>query len=475
MTKTILSVALCLLFANPSFSQTTFTHAECGTEFTLALRSDSTLWTCGNNANGQLGNDTTVKSDVLLQVAPGQKWIYAATGAFHSMAIASDSTLWGWGLNGNGQLGTATTSTAQLPTQVNTTQRWTYVSGGEVHTIAILDNGTLWGTGDNYYGQLGTGDTTQHLSFVQIGTANNWKTVSAGGLFTLAIKNDGTLWGWGYNGDGELGMGNTGTYLSPTQIGTDTNWVMASGGYEFSLAMKSDGSIWSTGFNGNGQLGRVTTGINDSAWAQIGTTGSWKFIAVGASYGLAIQQNGTLWGWGFNEYGQLGISPASSADSITQVGTDNTWQYISAADGAISGGSVYGLHSAGFKTLATGLCTTGADYTGQLGNGEFINTPGAQFAFDCSVEATTPSAVANVNKSTLISVYPNPASDQLNIYGIATTATFNISNMVGSEVQKGNLQKGANTLPVENLIPGVYILTVTAADGEKYNTRFIKN
>jgi len=476
--KKALLIAASMLALTPAFAQTTFTHVECGTEFTLALRSDSTLWACGNNANSQLGNSDVTQSDTLMPIVAGQKWIFAATGAVHALAISSDSTMWGWGLNGNGQLGLGgELSPSTEPIQINATQHWRYVSAGEAHTVAILNDGTLWATGLNFYGGLGTGDTSHHTSFVQIGTDNTWKTVSAGGLHTLGIKQDGTLWGWGFNGDGELGIGNTsGSYTAPTQIGTATDWSMVAGGFEFSIALKTDGTIWSSGFNGNGQLGRTTSGANDSVLTQIGTGNNWKFIAAGSSYAFAIKSDGTLWGWGFNGYGQLGLDAMTLAPTPTQCTSDTNWQYISAADGAISSGGVFGLHSVGFKTNAATLCSTGADYEGQLGNDTVIAGPDAQFAFGCSVSAGNypTEAVANVTNAGNISIYPNPASDLLHIDGIATTATYKVVSMVGDVAQKGTLQKGYNNFSIKSLIPGVYLVIVNTTEGKVYNVRLVK-
>ena len=476
MKSTLLLTAACILAASQAFAQTSFTHVECGTEFTMALRSDSTLWACGNNGNGQLGVDTgIVSSDTLLQAAAGRKWIYAATGGFHVAAIAADSTLWGWGYNGDGELGIGIANQPDAPQQVSTTTHWRYVSAGEAHTLAIRNDGTLWGTGYNADAELGTGDTMQQLSYVQIGTDNTWKTVSAGGVFSLGVKEDGTLWGWGYNGDGELGMNNTTPNIfAPTQIGTATDWVMASAGFEFSLAMKTDGTIWSAGFNGNKQLGRITAGAGDSVFAQIGTASNWKYIAAASSFGFGIQQDGTLWGWGFNTYGQLGIVPPSASSAVTQVGTDTTWSYVSGADGANTGSSILGLHSAGFKHGVSGLCTTGADYIGQTGNGSIIAPPSAQFGFNCSIgESTT--VVSNVEKNEeLVTVYPNPAYEVLHIDGIATTGDYRIVNMVGAEVQKGSLAKGVNDLSIQGFVPGVYLVTINTAEGQRYNVRFVK-
>lgn len=456
-------------------AQTTYTHVECGTEFTLALRSDSTLWTWGYNANGQLGNATYTLSDTPIRVLPSQKCIYAATGAVHAMAIAADSTLWGWGLNGNGQLGTGSYSTNAAPTKVSAVKHWRYVSAGEAHTVAILNDGTLWATGDNSYGQLGTGDTSSHTSFVQIGTASNWKTVAAGGVFTLAIKQDGTLWAWGYNGDGELGTGSTtDTFHSPTQIGSGANWVMVSGGFEFSLAMKSDGTIWSTGFNGNGQLGVSTATGNDSLFTQVGTATDWKYIAAGSSFGFAIKQNGTLWGWGYNATGQLGVSSTSSSEPITQAGTDTDWHYISAADGASTTSGVFGLHAAGYKNRADGICTAGADYEGQLGNGITISLPGGQNYFGCSVGLLPSSVPGIVNNLHNITPYPNPAHNILYVDGLQTSVSYRIINMMGAVVQDGRLQPGDNNISLQTLLPGAYILDINNKDGERCKLAIVK-
>ncbi len=478
MKKQLLTLAFGLLVAGTITAQKTYTHVECGTEYTLALRSDSTIWACGENGNYQLGNSAVPKSDTLMPVAPSTKWIFACAGAFHSIGIAADSTMWGWGFNQNGELGLGTVNPNVLPTQVNATMHWRTVSAGLAHTMAIRNDGTLWGTGYNAYGQIGIGDTNTHLSFVQVGTANDWKSVSAGGLFTYAIKNDGSLWVWGYNGDGELGQGFISTQITvPIRLGTENNWTMVSGGFEFGYALKADGTLWSTGFNGNGQLGRHAVGIVDSVLKQVGTSTDWKFIASGASFALAIKQNGSLWGCGFNDYGQLGFHSIASAgliDSFRLIGTDTNWQSISAADGAIAGSSVFGLHSVGFKGQATELCTTGANYSGQLGNGTIIALPGGQYTFGCTV-GETQTAVPPVCNLANIFVYPNPAYDQVTIDGQPTSGTYQLSDISGHQLLNGKLQKGYNSFSVRALPSGIYLLAVHNDEGGITKVKIVKD
>ena len=468
MKKTVtLLAAICTTISSAS-AQTTYTHVECGTEFTIAVRSDSTLWAWGFNANGQLGTTAVPSSDTPKQVLSTHKWIFAATGATHTMGIAADSTLWGWGNNGNGQLGIGTYNFITAATQVSATQHWRFVSAGEAHTMPILNDGSLWGAGFNYYAQLGTGDTVQHNSFVRIGTDNDWKTVAAGGVFTLAIKNDGSLWGWGYNGDGELGTGTTDTVLAPRRIGTANDWAMVSGGFEFSLAMKSDGTIWSTGFNGNGQLGIPATGFNDSVFTQIGSATDWKSIAAGSSFGLGIKTNGTLWGWGYNAEGQLGTTSSSSV-AVSQIGTETDWQYISAADGLGTTSGVFGLHSAGFKTAAYGICTAGADYEGQLGNGTTIAAPGGQDFFDCSVAAVAPAGIATVaGTSHDITLYPNPASTEITIDAAQPITDVAISNTLGQTVLNQQYSSKTVSINIATLPVGVYFVKINGADTRRF-------
>jgi len=458
------------------FTQAPFTHVECGIEFTIALRADSTIWICGDNTSMQYGNYLVSPKDTLFQIQATEKWTSVAAGGLHVLAISADSTLWGWGENANGELGLGYTDEVDTTAQINVTNHWRSISANISKSMAIRNDGTLWAAGYNYFGMLGTGDSMDRYLFTQIGASNDWKVVYAGGLFTLAIKQDGTLWGWGYNGDGELGMDNTtGIYFSPTQIGMENNWVSVSGGFRFALAMKADGTIWATGSNTNGQLGRPASVLLDSTFKQIGSDNDWKFIGAGALHSFAVRNNGTLWGWGDNEYGQLGSGIADTAASVMQIGTDTNWQYITGADGALSPSTfaVIGYHSAGLKTNAEGICTAGADYYGQLGTDTIIGLPNAQFYFDCSV-GDNALAVAYVMKNAAVNVYPNPASGLLHIDGITNTAQYKVVNMMGTVAQTGTLQNGDNTLSIKHLVPGSYIVTVITEEGKIYNTHLVK-
>jgi len=139
----------------------TWKSASAGEDHNVAIRSDGTLWAWGRNDYGQLGDDTIfADSEVPVQIQASTTWTYVSAGDMYTMAIRSDGTLWAWGGNDYGQLGDGTTTDSEVPVQIQAGTTWTYVSAGDMYTMAIRSDGTLWAWGGNDYGQLGDGTTT---------------------------------------------------------------------------------------------------------------------------------------------------------------------------------------------------------------------------------------------------------------------------------------------------------------------------
>lgn len=340
-------------------SDTTWTGISCGDNFTMALKSRGTLWGWGANDHNKLGDGTTTEQHSPERIGGDTIWVAVAGGSVHTMALKSNGSIWAWGGNGNGQLGDGTTSGQTMPEQIrNATNDWLSVSNGNSHTMALKSDGTLWAWGNNGNGQLGDGSNADKHTREQIGLDNRWVSVVAGSGHTVALKCDGTLWAWGSNGNGQLGDGTTADKWTPVQVGTDTNWTSISTGASHTLALKTNGSLWAWGNNGNGQIGDGTTGTQRYSPVQIGTDTKWTAILGGAAFTVALKAVGTLWAWGSNSIGQLGIGTTIDNPNPQKIGTDNKWVSITTGN----------YFTAALKSNGS-LWEWGANTNSQLGDG----------------------------------------------------------------------------------------------------------
>ena len=118
----------------------------------LALRSDGSVWAWGINHDGQLGDDTITNRLVPVPVYNYYLKDVAAvgTGLSHSIAVKGDGTVWTWGQNENGQLGDRNRTDCRVPVQVQSLSNVTAVTGGYDHTLALRSDGTIWTCGVIY-------------------------------------------------------------------------------------------------------------------------------------------------------------------------------------------------------------------------------------------------------------------------------------------------------------------------------------
>jgi alpha-tubulin suppressor-like RCC1 family protein len=187
--------------------------------------------------------------------------------------------------------------------------------------MAIKTDGTLWGWSSFVPNGIPLSGISQKTP-MQLGTENNWKEISCGSDHNLALKNDNSLWSCGKNFNGQLGNGLSGTLLEQNQfikIGTESNWKSISAGSRFSLAIKNNGTIWGWGKNNFYQLG-IGTNNQITTPIQIGNQTDWLKISTGDDVGFGIKTNNSLWGWGRNGNGQLGLGNATQQTNPTQIG-----------------------------------------------------------------------------------------------------------------------------------------------------------
>jgi alpha-tubulin suppressor-like RCC1 family protein len=296
----------------------------------------------GNNGYGQLGLGNKTSYSSPKQVGSLTTWASTSGGSFFSGAVKTDGTLWMWGYNGSGQIGNGVSGASpSSPIQVGALTNWATVSCGYAFTIATKTDGTIWSWGQGSLGKLGLGNTTYYSSPKQIGALTNWYSVSAGPDSVIAIKTDGTMWAWGYNGNGQLGQNNTTNRSSPVQIGALTTWATATlnrggsnSGNGYALAIKTDGTIWSWGYNSDGELGSGTT-TNRSSPVQIGALTNWLKVVANGYTNAAIKTDGTLWTWGYGTFGQLGNSSVASVSSPIQIGGLTTWSTLAGGSNTV--------------------------------------------------------------------------------------------------------------------------------------------
>ncbi|MCM2324393.1 MAG: RCC1 repeat-containing protein, partial [Oligoflexia bacterium] len=339
--------------------ETGWTEIAGGLNFVAGIRNGA-LWAWGNNDYGQLGNGQSTLKRVPT-VFPGGPFLGISAGSDESFFIRPDGTLWGSGANLQYQLGQSDSLKRLSPCQIGsmTSVAWV-VSSSSTHSM-VIEDGNLWTWGGNGTA-LGHNDTLARSSPQQLGSATDWQRCAAGGGHSLAIRSK-TLWSWGGNGFGQIGDSTNVGKSSPVQIGALTDWVSVSAGAYHSLAIREAtpdtgiGTLWSFGLNGSGQLG-ISNLTSMNSPVQIGAGVSWSKVAAGLSHSLALRVDGSLWAWGLNSSGQLGLSDLTQRTSPVQVGVE--WAKVAAGSS----------HALALKTNGT-LWSWGANGSGQLGLGIF--------------------------------------------------------------------------------------------------------
>lgn len=341
------------------------------------------MYLAGSNSDGALGNGSTTNSSFWVQTVPGgNNWSSVSSSSDNASAINGmtaavkrDGTLWVWGYNATGSLGLNATGSRSSPIQtVAGGTDWRTVECLTTNTmLATKQNGTLWAWGYNAAGVYGDGTLTTRSSPVQVGSLNTWSTEVTGGYnMAMAIQTDGTLWKTGSDN-------NIGSSVSTwTQIGTDTTWKTIKLGMRFGGGIKTDGTLWMAGSAALGQLGRNNI-TNSQSFVQTVAGGTdWKQLSCGHSHTLALKTNGTLWTWGLNTSGQLGLGDTTNRSSPVQVGSATDWVEVCA-----------GMNSSWARKSDSSIYSWGNNATGQLAQGNTTNLSTPTQIPNAFVEAMT--------------------------------------------------------------------------------------
>ncbi len=446
-----------------------------GATHSLAVKTNGNVMAWGFNGSGQLGDNTTTQRNVATSVLNLTGVFDVAGGTSHSIALKSDGTVWTWGANALGQLGDGSVTTRKTAVQVPGVNGVEWIAGRGDRSAILKSDGTVWSTGDYYYGEMGHGVVGYSLVAVGISTPTEVAQTAAGGNFSLALKNDGTVWSWGQNLNGQLGSNTTidratagmvttatGNLSGITQIGVGANHALAvksggtlwswglntngrlgdgtttqrnrpvqvltasgaiggvvatEGGDAFSLALKSDGSVWSWGLNTNGQLGTGSTTQQTKA-VQVqtasGTLAGIVQIVAGGAHGVALKTDGTVWVWGKNANGQLGLG--TTTDQTLAV------QLTGITASAVAAGT---SHTLILKTDGT-VVACGLNSSGQLGD-------------NSTTQRTTPVAVSGLTGVTAISAGATHSAailtgNVLKVWGLNSSGQVGNNSLTNSKV-----------------------------------------
>jgi alpha-tubulin suppressor-like RCC1 family protein len=379
----------CWLLALASCGRVDFDPDPCvkqlsaGQFHTCMLRSDGTIRCWGSNAFGQIGNGTLVDQalpvNVLVAPAgpPFDRALAVSCGVENSTcALRDDHTAWCWGENANGQLGDGTLVDAATPVQVMAQDgvaltNIAEIVMGEQHACARMMDGTLQCWGLNSSGQLGDGTTTTRAYPVEVLTAGGSPFVAADLTISVATMCAwdpiGGLFCWGGNADGEVGDGSLMDRSLPVAIGVSPT-TSAAMGWRTGCASVADGTAYCWGYGLDGSLGDGTFVSRPQPGAVLaGGVALDHVVAVGSgdSTDCALRDDGSVWCWGGNGLGQLGIGDPNTSASpqplevllpqpATQLAVGNDHLCVRLLDGAIAcwGYNMYGQLGDGTTTTA---------------------------------------------------------------------------------------------------------------------------
>ena len=325
------------------------TRISAGTAYSMALMSDGTIWAWGKNSNGQLGDGTTTVRSFPTRVvkSAGEEALTGVVGISagnsHSLALLSDGTVRAWGHNYSAQFGDGTTESSSIPIQVTGPEGNGFLTGvigiaphSGQFSLVLGGDGTAWTWGYNSNGVLGQNHSLSKEFYpIQVkgpggdNLLTGLTAVSSGRNHAMGIDRDGKVWSWGANSNGQLGDGTKESkplpvqVIAPEGVGALKNVVALSAGTYHSLALLADGTVWVWGDNSHGQLGISSTPFSYTP-VQVGSAEGGYLtdvtaISAGDQFSLALKADGTVWAWGQNEYGQLGDNTKTDRNVPAQV------------------------------------------------------------------------------------------------------------------------------------------------------------
>jgi alpha-tubulin suppressor-like RCC1 family protein len=378
-----------------------------GKLISIVLAKDGFAYSFGSNEFSQLGR----RYITFRKLSDGPSNIKQQIfGPDFSFALTNDSRLWGVGNNENGQLGDGTKiSKKELTFNYHFIGNFTpsSVSVGLDFTLVLTKMGIVFSFGGNNFGQLGDGSSStvrlDPLS-IQFGGAVI-SQISCGNYHSIALDIFGNIFTFGKNSNGQLGDGTTFSRLSPTQIalanGRFENFTQVSAGVDYTLGLSLKGDVYGFGKNQFYQLG-LDNGATDALTPTIITNITNIIqIAAGNTHSLVLDKDGRVFGFGTNYNSEIGFGFPNQVTKPTQLNATKIKQILARDRSSLlldEFGAIYGL---------------GSNEFGKLCDGEFED-----LKYPTRIQSSfTFSSIEKVSPSTLLSSF----SIALSCFGLSST------------------------------------------------------
>ena len=313
-----------------------------GYKFSVALKQDGTVWSWGQNNDGELGLGNTTEYDEPQQITDiTEKITDVKTGYYHSIALTEKGEVYTWGYNGNGQLGNGTREDSLVPVKVTRLKNVTKVNAYKYMTIALTQNGEVYAWGSGYGAKPVKLNFTRKIIDVSgnLVLAENRKAynldetksygkdlikVVAGYNHYLGLTSDGEVYAWGSNSYGQLGNGNNTSSSTAVKVVTPdgksnmTNIVDISAGDSYSIITDKDGKVYTFGYYGDY---RTANTVHSNKPVEIQDLYKTELVAASEGGHTAIVDwDGNVYTVGLNDYGQLGLKDTTTRSKFEKIG-----------------------------------------------------------------------------------------------------------------------------------------------------------
>ena len=342
-----------------------------GDNHSCALDTKGNVRCWGANGRGQLGRTTPPSSNrpLLVEGVSGATRVVAG-GSFTCVLIAGE--VWCWGQNASGELGDGSSVFQRAaPAKVAGLANVVAIGAGREHACAVLVDGSVRCWGSNSFGKLGGGTIGGTAGVTTVSGLSDVLSVAPGGAHTCARRKDGGVACWGQGGYGQLGNGTSSPDApTPGAVPTLSGIVALASGYWWSCAAANDGTVFCWGANWFGQLGAPIDPkpLEDfrATPLKVATVSSIVGLGAGGGSTCAVRKDGTLMCWGHNAKGELGVGKSSGEGNYGVLPT-----LVSGLSDAVQ--VVVGHRHACARRSSGSVACWGANVAGQLGDSTTID------------------------------------------------------------------------------------------------------